>query len=71
MRVTKAVDVAPRCAAIWGPNGYLAGQQCGETAPHLLIKCNRVLDPGCENYYCLMFHWHDHWDTHTEKDATP
>jgi hypothetical protein len=64
MKITKAIDRAPRCAAIWGPGRYLQGQQCDETNPRMLIKCNQVLDPGCENYYCLMYHWHDHWDDH-------
>lgn len=69
MKVTKAADVRPTCSGVWA-YGPSIGQRCGTWRN--LIKCNHALDPGCELYFCLVFHWHDHWDTHIEpEDKTP
>lgn len=49
----------PRCAAIVQPGEYLISrwdnQQCSETQPHHLHKCE-----GCGQYYCLIMHLHKH-----------
>lgn len=53
------VITKPRCSSIVQPGEYLIsrwdGQQCSETHPHHLIKCE-----GCGKLFCLTMHWPIH-----------
>jgi len=60
MRIVKA----RQCAGIWTEPGPFQGKRCTETRN--LVHCNSVLDPGCDNYYCLWAHWSNHWPEHEE-----
>ena len=58
MKIVKRVF---RCAAIVQPGEYMIdrwdGQQCSETNPRMLHRCEH-----CGKDFCLVQHWHMHID---------
>lgn len=50
------IIIKPKCA------------DCGESNPRQLLRCNNVMDPGCENFYCYL-DWPNHFNAHDVENG--
>jgi hypothetical protein len=41
--------------------------ECGESNPRMLTKCEHSMINGCPQYFCLVFHWHEHARIHERE----